>query len=81
MTITLTPAQQKWLEAEVAAERYASVEEAVRAAVDAVMPPELRGLSWTKPYLDEARASLARGEGVTFEEFNAQVEKRLKELG
>jgi Arc/MetJ-type ribon-helix-helix transcriptional regulator len=81
MTITLTPAQQKWLEAEVAAGRYASVEEAVRAAVDALMPPELRDLSWTKPYLDEARASLARGEGVTLEEFNAQVEKRLKELG
>jgi Arc/MetJ-type ribon-helix-helix transcriptional regulator len=80
MRITLTPAQQKWLEAEVAAGRYASVEEAVRAAVDALMPPELRDLSWAKPYLDEARASLARGEGVTLDEFNAQVEKRLKEL-
>jgi Arc/MetJ-type ribon-helix-helix transcriptional regulator len=80
MEITLTPAQQKWLEAEVAAGRYASVEEAVRAAVDAVMPLELRDLSWAKPYLDEARASLARGEGVTLEEFNARVEKLLEEF-
>jgi Arc/MetJ-type ribon-helix-helix transcriptional regulator len=80
MKITLTPTQQKWLEGEVAAGRYASVEEAVRVAVDALMPLELRDLSWAKPYLDEARASLARGEGITLEEFNAHVEKSLKEL-
>jgi antitoxin ParD1/3/4 len=81
MTITLTPAQQKWLEAEVAAGRYASVEEAVRAAVDAVMPPELRDLTWTKPSLDEARASLARGEGVSVEEVFAVTDAWLKSRG
>ena len=33
MTITLTPEQLKWLEAQVAAGHFASVEEAVRTAI------------------------------------------------
>jgi Arc/MetJ-type ribon-helix-helix transcriptional regulator len=81
MTITLTPAQQKRLEGEVAAGRYASVEEAVGAAVDALMPLALRDLSWAKPYLDEARASLARGEGVSAEEAFAETDAWLKSRG
>jgi Arc/MetJ-type ribon-helix-helix transcriptional regulator len=81
MKITLTPVQQKWLKAEVAAGRYASVEEAARAAVDALMPPDLRDLSWAKPYLDEARASLARGEGVSAEEVFRETDARLKSRG
>ena len=81
MTITLTPDQQKWLEAEVAAGRLTSVESAVRAAVDLVlMPVDLDDLSWAKPYLDEARDQIARGETVSLEEFNAHAEKRLKAL-
>ena len=64
MTITLTPEQQKRLEAAVAAGQFASVEEAVRWAVDhfVLTDADLADLSWAKPYLDEARASLARGE-------------------
>ena len=64
MTITLTPEQQKRLEAAVAAGQFASVEEAVRWAVDhfVVTDADLGDLSWAKPYLDEARESLARGE-------------------
>jgi Arc/MetJ-type ribon-helix-helix transcriptional regulator len=82
MTITLTPEQQKRLEAEVAAGRFASVEEAVRLAVaDFLQPLDNEDLSWVKPYLDEAREQVTRGEFVTLEEFNASVEKRLKALG
>jgi Arc/MetJ-type ribon-helix-helix transcriptional regulator len=82
MTITLTPEQQKRLEAAVAAGEFASVEEAVRFAVDHLVltEAELDDLSWAKPYLDEARASIARGESISLEEFNAHVEKRLKDL-
>jgi hypothetical protein len=39
MTITLAPEQQTWLEAEVAAGHYVSVEEAVRLAVAELMIP------------------------------------------
>ena len=82
MTITLTSEQQERLEAAVAAGQFASVEEAVQYAVDNLVltAADLDDLSWAKPLLDEARASLARGEGLSLEEFNAHVEKRLESL-
>jgi Arc/MetJ-type ribon-helix-helix transcriptional regulator len=80
MTITLTPEQQKRLEAAVAAGQFASVEEAVRFAVDQLAVDDLGDLSWAKPYLDEARAQIARGESISIEEFNAEVEKHLERL-
>ena len=82
MTITLTPEQQKRLEAAVAAGRFASVEEAVRYAVDHLVltDADRDDLAWAKPYLDEARESLARGESISLEEFNAHVEQRLSKL-
>ena len=82
MTITLTPEQQKRLEAAVAAGQFASVEEAVRYAVDHLVltDADRDDLAWAKPYLDEARESLARGESISLEEFNAHVEQRLSKL-
>ena len=82
MAITLTPEQQKRLEAAVAVGQFASVEEAVRWAVDhfVLTADDLGDLSWAKPYLDEARASIARGESVSLEEFNAHVDERLSKL-
>ena len=81
MTITLTPEQQKRLEAEVAAGRFASVEEAVRIAVATFLAPiDTTDLSWAKPYLDAARAELARGEYVTHEEFKREFAERIKAL-
>jgi Arc/MetJ-type ribon-helix-helix transcriptional regulator len=82
MTITLTPEQQKWLEAEVAAGRLKSVEEAVRTAVDLMlMPVDTTDLSWAKPYLDVARAQIERGEFVTHAEFKRDLTERIKSLG
>ena len=80
MTITLTREQQEQIEAEVAAGHFASVEEAVRIAVaHYFMPLDTSDLSWAKPYLDQARASVARGEVITLDEFNAHVDRRLNE--
>jgi Arc/MetJ-type ribon-helix-helix transcriptional regulator len=62
--ITLTREQQRWLEAEVAAGRFPSVEDAVRMAVadfKAINTDELR---WAKPYVDEARKSVASNDVV-----------------
>jgi Arc/MetJ-type ribon-helix-helix transcriptional regulator len=81
MTITLTPEQQKRLEAAVAAGQFASVEEAVRCAVDRMVADELGDLSWAKPYLDEARASIARGESLSPEEVFAETDAWLKKRG
>ena len=82
MTITLTPKQQKWLEDEVAAVRFASVEEAVQLAVAELMRPiDTADLSWAKPYIDEARASLDRGEGIPAEQVFAEIDARLRQRG
>ncbi len=83
MTITLTPEQQQRLEAAVAAGQFASVEEAVRWAVDhfVVTDEDLGDLSWAKPYLDEARAQIARGETVSAEEVFAETDAWLKKHG
>jgi len=83
MTITLTPEQQKRLEAAVAAGQFASVEEAVRFAVDHLVlsDAERDDLSWAKPYLDEARAQIARGETVPPEEVFAETDVWLKKPG
>jgi antitoxin ParD1/3/4 len=37
-------------------------------------------LAWAKPYVDEALASLARGEGMTLEEHRKRVAARLAAL-
>ena len=81
MTITLTPEQQKRLEAAVAAGQFASVEEAVRFAVDQLAVDDLGDLSWAKPYLDEARAQIARGESHSVEEVFAETDAWLKRRG
>ena len=81
MTITLTPAQQAHLEAAVASGQFASIEEAVRFAVERlILDAEFGDLSWVRPYLDEARAEVERGETISLDEFNAHVEKRLARL-
>jgi Arc/MetJ-type ribon-helix-helix transcriptional regulator len=81
ITVELKPEQQKWLEDEVAAGHFASVDEALRVAVAELMRPlDTDDLSWAKPYLDEARAELERGEFVTLEDFNAKADELLREL-
>jgi Arc/MetJ-type ribon-helix-helix transcriptional regulator len=83
MTINLTPEQQKCLEAAVAAGQFTSVEDAVRLAVDRLMLDEAEqgDLSWAKPYLDEARAEVARGETLPMEEVFAETDAWLKKRG
>jgi Arc/MetJ-type ribon-helix-helix transcriptional regulator len=81
MNITLRPDQQKWLEDEVAAGRLTSVDDAVRRLVDRFLMPADADDSWVKPYLDEARASLARGEGIPAERVFAETDEWLKKRG
>lgn len=85
MTITLTPEQQSWLENQVAAGRFPSVEDAVRMAVADLKAAESaetdHDLAWAKPYVDEAREAVARGEFMTLDEYRARMTKRLEGLG
>ncbi len=80
MTITLSPEQQRFLEAEVAAGHFSSIEAAVSFAVDQLIPGDLSDLSWAKSYADEARAALARGEYISIDEFRQRLAERIRSL-
>ena len=64
MTIQLSPEQQQWLEAQVAAGHFSSLEQAVAVAIADLMATAEDDLDWAKPLVDEAIASLERGEGI-----------------
>lgn len=76
MNITLPPEQEQWLRSKVSSGEFASIDEAISFAVAHLMPADLSDLGWTLPYLDEARASLQSGEGLSLEEFQAHAAKR-----
>ena len=78
MTVTLTPEQVRWIEAAVAAGQFPSVEEAVRMAVADLMAVEFSNVDWMRPYVDEARVDVARGEVVSGDEFLAWLDDRMK---
>jgi antitoxin ParD1/3/4 len=81
MLITLTPEQEAWLEAHVASGRFASIEEAVRQAIDHRIAEldleENDDMAWAKPHVDEARTAIERGEVITLEEHRARNDERL----
>ena len=68
MTIQLSPEQQQWLEAQVAAGHFSSLEQAVAVAIADLMATAEDDLDWAKPLVDEAAAELDRGEGVPADE-------------
>jgi len=81
MTITLTPEQLRWLEQQVAGGRFESVEDAVKLAVSGLMAIDTDDLAWAKPLVDEARASLARGEGMPAQSVRTEIDTLLKSSG
>ncbi len=80
VAITLTPDQERFLEAEVAAGHFPSVEAAVRAAVQCLLPSDEGDVDWVKPYLDEAREGVARGEVVPLNEVQSALAERINRL-
>ena len=80
MNISLPVEQQEWLEAEVAAGRFASIDEALAAAVAELKALFEDDLSWAKPYVDEARAEVARGEIISGDEFLKWLRGRTETL-
>lgn len=80
MTITLPREQQEWLEAQVRAGVYASVDEAVASIITEHMVLDIDDLSWAKPLVDEGRASLDRGEGFPLDDYRDRMEQRFGKL-
>ena len=77
MTIQLSPEQQQWLEAQVAAGHFSSLEQAVAVAIADLMATAEDDLDWAKPLVDEAAAELDRGEGVPADKAFARIRKSL----
>lgn len=80
MEITLTPEQEAWCKTHVASGDFESVEEAVRRLIDERMLEEGDDMAWAKPYVDEAREAIARGDVITLEEHRARNAARLAAL-
>jgi len=81
MQITLTPEQIARLDVLVASGAFTTIEEAARALIDGAIIEftELINddLGWAKPYIEEARADVAQGRVMTFEEHRARVAEQL----
>ena len=80
MTITLPREQQEWLEAQVKAGYYDSIEEAVASNVAERMYVAVDARAWAKPLVEEALAAVDRGEGMTLEEYRARMAERFGKL-
>jgi antitoxin ParD1/3/4 len=80
LNVRLSREQQEWLEAQVASGQFASVDEAVAAAVADLMALHDDDLAWAKPYVDEARASVARGDVMSGEEFFKRLDAKMASL-
>jgi Arc/MetJ-type ribon-helix-helix transcriptional regulator len=78
MTIQLSPEQEQWLKAQVAAGHFASLEQAVAVAVADLMATVDDDLDWAKPQVDAAAEELARGEGIPAEEAVRRMRSVLK---
>jgi antitoxin ParD1/3/4 len=79
--LDLKPDERAWLAARVAAGEFASIHEAatqlMAAAISDAAQLEGVDLSWAKPLVEEAYASLERGEGSPSAEAIARIRAQL----
>jgi antitoxin ParD1/3/4 len=80
MNISLPREQQEWLEAEVAAGHFSSIDEALTVAVADLKALMEDDLAWAKPYVDQARASVARGDVISGEDFFKHLNNKIESL-
>jgi|RhiMetdeSRZDD1v2_1073273.scaffolds.fasta_scaffold820652_2 antitoxin ParD1/3/4 len=78
MQIQLTKDYEDWLRSQVAAGRYASLEDAIAAAIDA-LKSEDEDLAWAEPLIAEGLAELDRGEALPASDVFARIEAQLRQ--
>ncbi len=76
MNVALSREQIDWLEAQVAAGRFSSLEEAVASAVAGLRAQDALDDTWAKPMIAEALEALDRGEGTPW--VKGEALKKLK---
>jgi antitoxin ParD1/3/4 len=80
MNINLPREQREWLEAQVKAGAYDSLDDAVASIIAKYMELDVDDLAWAKPLVDEALAAIDRGETMTLEEYRARMAERFGKL-
>jgi antitoxin ParD1/3/4 len=80
MSTSLPKEQLEWLEAEVAAGHFSSIDEALSLAVAELQSLHENDLTWANPYVDEARDQVARGETLSGNEFFTWLDARIEGL-
>ena len=80
MNISLPKDQLEWLEAEVAAGHFESIDEALAVAVAELRALQEDDLAWAKPYVEEARASVARGDVISGDQFFKNLDAKIESL-
>jgi Arc/MetJ-type ribon-helix-helix transcriptional regulator len=79
MSIMLTKEHEDWLRAKVAAGEFASLDEAVKSAVQRLIIDDERDddddLMWAKPLAAEGLAQLERGECLSHEEVFTSLQR------
>ncbi|MBN9087839.1 MAG: hypothetical protein J0J01_13090 [Reyranella sp.] len=78
MTVQLSPEQQRWLEVQVAAGHFESLEQAVEVAVADLMAMSEDELDWAKPLIEAGLAQLERGEVISGDEAMASLKASLR---
>ena len=80
INITLPREQQEWLEAQIKAGAYDSVEHALASIVSQHMDRDVDDMAWAKPLVDEGRASVERGDTLTLAEHLARIDQTMDRL-
>ena len=80
MNITLPREQQEWLEAQVRAGAYESIEDAVAIILGQHMNLDIDDMAWARSLVDEGRACIERGETLTLQEHLSQIDETLEKL-
>jgi Arc/MetJ-type ribon-helix-helix transcriptional regulator len=78
MTVQLSPEQQRWLEAQVEAGHFASIEQAVALAVADLMAMADDDLEWARPLIEAGLADVERGQVIPGDEAIADLEAMLR---
>jgi Arc/MetJ-type ribon-helix-helix transcriptional regulator len=80
MGIQIKSEHRDWLEAQVAAGHFDSVEDAVAVAIADLKAAGDDDLSWARPLIDEARRSVEAGDFVEGDEFIAEINAQIASL-
>jgi antitoxin ParD1/3/4 len=80
MNVSLPKEQLEWLEAQVAAGHFALIDEGLAIAVADLKALSEDDLAWARPYVEEARASIARGDVISGEEFFRRLNAKIDDL-